>query len=124
MKSNLFGRLDVFVQRLSVQVKILGAVELLEVRTSVIAFRAHRVVHLLFKKPHFPELVLVVHVVQILLVFLLRRREEVALEESFNWMLKVLPFLWNVALGDLLERGRTDEHVNQGDPDPNGNGTE
>ena len=68
--------------------KILGAVELLEVRTSVIATSAHCDFHLLFKKPNFSDLVLVVYMMQILLVFLLRRREEVTLKESFNWMLK------------------------------------
>jgi len=69
-------------------VKILGTIELLEVWTSVIVTGAHRGVHLLFKKPDFPNLALVVYVMQILLIFLLRRREEVALEEPLNWMLK------------------------------------
>lgn len=120
---------------------------------------AHRSVHLLFENPDFPDLILVIYVVQKLLVFLLRRWEEVALQESFNRMLKqnensynfqllflkdvqktnkfgikkhfcpkfylkIFPFLWNVTLGDLLERSRTDEHVNQGDRDANGNSTE
>jgi len=112
MKSTLLLRFGSFVQRLSVRVQILGAVELLEVGTSVIATRAHRVVHLPFKHPNLSELVLVVHVMQIFLIFLLLRREEVALEESFNGMLKILPFLRHVTLGDRLERGRADEHVN------------
>lgn len=79
---------NIFVQRLFVMVKILGAVELLEVWTSVIAMSGHCDVHLMFKKPNFSDLVLVVYVMQILLVFLLRWWEEVMLKESFNWMLK------------------------------------
>lgn len=88
MISILVIHFDPMVQRLSIRVKILGAVELSEVWTSVVVMGAHRGLHLLFKNPNFPELILVVYVMQKLLVFLLRRREEVALEESFNWMLK------------------------------------
>jgi len=38
--------------------------------------------------------------------------------------LMILPFLRNVAIRDLFERGRTDEYVNYGDADANGNGAE
>lgn len=112
MISILIIHFDPMVQRLSVRVKILGAIELFKVWTSVVVMGAHRGLHLLFKKPNFPELILVVYVMQKLLVFLLRRWEQVALKESLNWMLMILPFLRNVTLGDLLERGGTDEHVN------------
>lgn len=51
-------------------------------------------------------------------------RERVKGHFSSKSYLKILPFFRNVTLGDLLKRGGTDEHVNQGDPDANGNSTE
>lgn len=89
MKSILLvSPVEPLVYRFSVQVQIFGAVELLKVLSSVITTGTHSGVHLLFEHPDFPELILVVYEVQIFLIFLLRRREDVTLEKSFNRMLK------------------------------------